>query len=278
MSCTRKQIVAQAQSWLGLNEKDGSFKIILDTYNSHKPLARGYKIQYTDAWCACFVSACAVMCNATDIIPTEVSCNQMIELLKKKGIWVENDAHVPLPGDLMFYDWQDDGKGDNVGKSDHVGIVETVSKDGKIVVIEGNYSDSVKRRNMEVDKITIRGYGTPDYDEEPVIEEKVEEPVKPTKPVEPVKPVEEIAIVETSTPAMNFLKTLAGEYTVTASALNIRYKPCIAGRKMTVIPKGTKVKCYGYYTLTYGVKWLYIQFIYKNVRYTGFASSKYLKK
>ena len=27
------------------------------------------------------------------------------------------------------------------------------------------------------------------------------------------------------------------------------------------IPAGTKVKCYGYYTMANGVKWLYIQFV-----------------
>ena len=73
MSCTRKQIVDQARSWLGLKESDGSFKVIIDTYNGHKPLARGYKLKYTDEWCAGFASACAIACGATDIIPTEVA-------------------------------------------------------------------------------------------------------------------------------------------------------------------------------------------------------------
>ena len=53
-------IVAQAQTWLGCKESDGSHKKIIDVYNSHKPLARGYAVKYTDAWCATFVSACAI--------------------------------------------------------------------------------------------------------------------------------------------------------------------------------------------------------------------------
>lgn len=47
---------------------------------------------------------------------------------------------------------------------------------------------------------------------------------------------------------------------------------------LVTIPNGYKVRCYGYYTEVSGVKWLYVQFAYNNVNYTGFASSKYLKK
>ena len=178
MSCTRSQMVAQARSWLGCKESNGSHKKIIDVYNSHKPRARGYKLKYTDAWCSGFASACAIACKATDIIPTEVGCGKHIALFQKKGIWVENDAYVPLPGDYIFYDWDDSGKGDNKGGSDHVGIVEKVV-DGKITVIEGNYSNSVKRRTLKVNGKNIRGFGVPKYDEEaPVVEApKDEEPV-----------------------------------------------------------------------------------------------------
>ncbi len=170
MSCTRSQIVAQAQSWIGCKESNGSHKKIIDVYNSHKPRARGYKLKYTDAWCSGFASACAIACGATDIIPTEVGCGKHITLFKNKGIWVENDAYVPLPGDYIFYDWDDSGKGDNKSGSDHVGIVEKVVGD-EITVIEGNYSNSVKRRTLKVNGKYIRGYGVPLYNAELPIEE-----------------------------------------------------------------------------------------------------------
>ena len=165
MSCTRSKIVAQARSWIGCKESDGSHKKIIDTYNSHTPRARGYVLKTTDAWCSGFASACAIACGATDIIPTEVGCQKHIELFKEKGIWVEDDAYVPSPGDYLFYDWQDNGVGDNQGVSDHVGIVEKVV-DGVITIIEGNYSDSVKCRTLKVNGKYIRGYGVPKYDEE----------------------------------------------------------------------------------------------------------------
>lgn len=157
-------IVAQAQAWLGCKESNGSHKKIIDVYNSHKPLARGYAVKYTDAWCATFVSACAIKAGFTDIIPTECGCNQMIELFKKLGAWIEDDAYIPKAGDVIFYDWQDSGTGNNTGSSDHVGIVEKVNG-SSITIIEGNKNNAVERRTLAVNGKYIRGYGIPKYDE-----------------------------------------------------------------------------------------------------------------
>lgn len=165
MAKTANKVIEQAQAWLDKKESNGSHKEIIDIYNAHKPLAQGYKVKYTDAWCATFVSAVAIKTGCTSIIPTECSCPRQIELFKKKGTWVENEARTPNPGDIIYYDWQDNGVGDNKGLSDHVGIVEKVSG-GKITVIEGNYSDAVKRRTLAVNGKYIRGYGVPKYDKE----------------------------------------------------------------------------------------------------------------
>ena len=156
-------ILTIARGYLGCKESNGSHRQIIDLYNSHKPLSRGYKVKYTDSWCATFVSACAIKANYTDIIPTECSCNQMINGFKKIGRWCEDDAHVPSPGDIIFYDWQDNGVGDNKGSSDHVGIVEKV-EGNTITVIEGNKNDAVARRTIKVNGKYIRGYGLPKYD------------------------------------------------------------------------------------------------------------------
>lgn len=162
------KVVKKAQSWIGKKESDGTHKLIIDIYNSHKPLARGYKVKYTDEWCATFVSAVAIECGFTGIIPTECGCGQMIALFKELGCWIENDAYVPDPGDIIFYDWEDDGKGDDTGWPNHVGIVEKVA-DGTITVIEGNYNEKVQRRSIKVNGKYIRGYGAPAYDAEVVV-------------------------------------------------------------------------------------------------------------
>lgn len=160
------KVVEQAKAWLGLKESDGSYKVILDTYNSQAVLPRGYRMTTKDPWCAAYVTSVAVKLGYTDIIPPECSCSKMIAKLKAIGAWEERDNVVPLPGWLLFFNWQAKPTGDDVGDPDHVGIVEEV-KNGTIVVIEGNYSNSVKRRYIPVDYQFIRGYGVPKYDAEP---------------------------------------------------------------------------------------------------------------
>lgn len=80
-------------------------------------------------------------------------------------------------------------------------------------------------------------------------------------------------------------KSLAGTYTVKAFLLNIRNGAGTTANRfgknksvLVTIPKGTKVKCYGYYTEVNGTKWLNVLFTYKGVSYTGFASSKWMVK
>lgn len=158
----RSNFVTMAQSYLGFNESNGSHKKIIDIYNAHKPLARNYKVKYTDAWCATFVSAMAIKCGLTDIMPTECGCGQMIQLYANKGRWKESDSYVPEPGDIIMYDWDDTGKGDCTGWPEHVGICVSVSG-GAIRVIEGNISNSVGYRNISVNGKYIRGYCLPDF-------------------------------------------------------------------------------------------------------------------
>ena len=167
------KVVKQAKAWLGKKESNGSFKVIIDTYNSQKPLPVGYKVKYTDEWCATFVSAVAVKLGYTDIIPTECSCDRMIALFKKMGCWIENENRTPSAGDIIFYDWQDNGVGDNKGSSEHVGIVEKVSG-GQIHVIEGNKGQAVARRYLKINGKFIRGYGVPKYDKEKTIKKTVD--------------------------------------------------------------------------------------------------------
>ena len=158
-------VIKQAQLWIGLKESNGSHKKIIDIYNTISPLPRKYKAKYTDSWCAIFISAVAKECNALDIIPAECSCEKMIALFKDINCWQEDESITPRVGDIIFYDWEDNGIGDNKGWSDHVGIVESVTN-GLITVIEGNKSDSVSRRTIAVNAKTIRGYARPKYDKE----------------------------------------------------------------------------------------------------------------
>ena len=79
-------------------------------------------------------------------------------------IFKEQDSYKPAPGDWILYDWQDSGKGDNVGGPDHVGLVEAVNGKG-IRVIEGNKNKAVGQRIININGRYIRGFVVPKYDE-----------------------------------------------------------------------------------------------------------------
>ena len=158
----RSNVVSIMKGWLGWSETNGQFKKIIDTYNNHKPLARGYKVKYSDEWCATAVSAAFITAGLTDIGFTECSCNRMIALYKAKGRWKENDTYVPKVGDVIMYDWNDNGVDDNVGLADHVGLVTEVNGN-KLTIIEGNKNETVAYRSIDINGKFIRGYCVPDY-------------------------------------------------------------------------------------------------------------------
>lgn len=158
----RMQVVAQAESWLGASSISGTHRQIIDIYNGHSPLAVGYKVQYTDKWCATFVSTVAIQCNLTDIIPTECGCQRQIALFEEMGCWEEADDYIPLPGDVIFYSSTDFDDEDCGGFSDHVGIVVGTC-DGYIKVIEGNFLGAVAYHIIPIGERSIRGYALPNY-------------------------------------------------------------------------------------------------------------------
>lgn len=158
----RNKVVQMAKAWYGCKESDGSYRVIVDCYNSHKPLARGYALQYSDDWCAGYVSAVAIKCGLTDIIPTEVSVPYMVAAYQRLGRWQENDAYVPKKGDIIIYSWDDDGVGDRTYGASHVGIIADVFGN-TLTVIEGNRGDAVGYRQIAVNARYIRGYGLPNY-------------------------------------------------------------------------------------------------------------------
>ena len=250
----RQKVVGVMQSWLGYNETNGNHKKIIDLYNSHKPLARGYKVRYTDEWCATAVSAAFIQAGLTDIAPTECSCSRMIELYKAKGRWQERDDYKPQPGDIIMYDWEDNGRGDNTGAPNHVGIVATVSGTA-LTIIEGNKGKAVAYRAMTVNGKYIRGFCLPDYASKVTRAETIPSPLKLAS-------------------AKSFERAYAKTYTVTASVLNLRSGASTDKPIIKELPKGEKVTCYGYYTQAGTTIWLYVKAADGTL---GFCSKKYLE-
>lgn len=148
--------------YVGITEGSEQHKEILKIFND-SGLCTRYKMSVGDPWCATATSAAFIATGLSGIFPcVECSCESMINLAITAGIWIENDAYAPDTGDVILYDWDDNGVGDCTGWSDHVGIV--ISCDGSTIkVIEGNKSNTVGYRDIAVNGKYIRGFITPHY-------------------------------------------------------------------------------------------------------------------
>lgn len=158
----RLSLIQSAESWVGCSEADGTHEPVIDLYNSQEVLPMDYKVLYTDSWCATFVTAAAMKAGLTDIIPPECGCQRQIGLFQELGRWQEQDTYIPLPGDIIYYAWDEEPFGDCTGWADHVGIVVGTCWPF-VKVIEGNKDDRVDYRIVSIWNPTIRGYALPEY-------------------------------------------------------------------------------------------------------------------
>lgn len=161
-SVTAEDALDVIRGWLGRSEADESHRAIIDIYNSHEPLAQGYRMSYSDSWCDATVSAVFISLGATDLIGgTECGVERHVELFRKAGIWYEDGTIRPEPGDIIVFNWGLDEQ-PNDGFADHIGLVEYV--EGKrIHTIEGNSGGSVARRSYPIGHGNIRGFARPRY-------------------------------------------------------------------------------------------------------------------
>ncbi len=118
---------------------------------------RWYGFNERVEWCAVFVSWAAEQAGLlNDEIPKFSGVSTGIEWFKARGEW-QNKGYSPRPGDIIFFDWEQDGK------PNHVGIVEKSEK-GYIYTIEGNSTDDECRaKKYLVNSNVIYGFGIPKY-------------------------------------------------------------------------------------------------------------------
>lgn len=246
---SRETVVNLARKYYGTREGSAGHKAIVDAYNNwgaKNGYPRGYKVKYTDAWCATFVSAIGILCGYTQIIPAECGCPQMIALSKKAGSWVENDAYIPTPGDIILYDWDDSGKGDDTGEADHIGFVETV-EGRQMQILEGNYKNAVGRRTMAVDARYIRGYIVPAYSAE-IAQKTPVQVEKGTSAQDDAHTVIWYGVVATKTDPLNVRKGPGTEYDTCS------FSPLKKGTKVGVC----KHKIGKWLLIKYGSKYGYV--------------------
>lgn len=216
-------------------------------------------MNFPAAWCDAFVDWCFYMAygvsnakallggNFNDYTPSSA------QLYKNKKAWYTS----PKVGDQIFFK--------NSQRICHTGLVYKVDKE-RVYTIEGNTSGAsgviangggVCKKSYRLGSSYIAGYGRPKYD----TEEKAET-ANNTGINEGIK-------VDY---AQKYWKAYAKEYKTTAD-LNLRVGAGTGKEKITVIPKGAAVTCYGYYSVYKSVVWLLVSY----EGYTGFCSKNYLK-
>lgn len=226
-------------------------------------------MDFPAAWCDCFVDWCFQkaygVSNAKGLLAGNFNDYTVAsaQLYKNKKAWHTSNPKV---GDQIFFK--------NSTRICHTGLVYKVDST-YVYTIEGNTSSAsgvvanggaVAKKKYKLNYSKIAGYGRPKYDVVKETPKKTE-----TKKTE-TKKTETKAKVKVD-PAQSFNKKYAGIYKTTSN-LNMRKGAGALKGKILVIPKGKEIECFGYYTISGGVKWYLVEYD----KQTGFVSGKYVVK
>ena len=121
---------------LGRNEAKGEDDKYILWYNA----ANGTTFATTVAWCAISASWANRRGEVSQSkYPNFSSCSASLKIFDKSGLTRDKKTYKPKSGDLIYFDWNQDGI------AEHVGMV--FSYDGKNVeTIEGNSSDAIRHK------------------------------------------------------------------------------------------------------------------------------------
>jgi hypothetical protein len=140
----RKKFIETARAEIGTIEgpKDNETKYGAFTKANFQP------------WCGSFVNWCAnqVGLKIPNCVYTPAGATAFI----KKDQWEKAEEAIPLPGDIVFFDFPSDG----VDRISHVGIVVKDNGDGTVTCIEGNTAPDKKgdQRNGGQVCLKVRAY------------------------------------------------------------------------------------------------------------------------
>ena len=140
----RLDFIAAAKSQIGVIEgpKENETKYGAFTKSNFQP------------WCGSFVNWCANQVGLK--IPNCVYTPGGATAFIKKDQWEKAEEAIPLPGDIVFFDFPSDG----VDRISHVGIVVKDNGDGTVTCIEGNTAPDKKgdQRNGGQVCLKVRAY------------------------------------------------------------------------------------------------------------------------
>ena len=170
-----EDLIAVAETQFGYAESELNFDAVLNRERDEYVLkgwtryGAWYGIPYGD-WCAMFVSFCLHYAGISDKeYPYDCGTTTWVRNLEDRGLFSLASEYSPMPGDLVFFDWEQDGL------TDHVGLVYGVDEnDNYLLTIEGNHTRTVQTFEYALTDPQIMGYGILKYVEMPEEEEPEE--------------------------------------------------------------------------------------------------------
>lgn len=146
-------MVKEAEKYLNAN-RDEKHRL-MDYYNNncypYVDAKRKYKIQRGDNWCAMFTTVVAHRSGLnSNQFPYEVSVMEQLKWGVSTGRFTKDYREVK-EGDLILYSWKANGH------CEHVGMVVRYELD-KLLIIEGNKSDTVAYRRVSPNSPQVYGY------------------------------------------------------------------------------------------------------------------------
>ena len=153
----QQDVLAVARTQLGYTESEKNYVVTENgVQKGYTRYGEWYGDPYGD-WCAMFVSFC-MHYSGVEGIPIHSGCTPWIRELRDMNLFREQGTYRPEVGDIIFFDWENDGL------SDHVGLVAEYKEatDGhpaELVTIEGNASNRVRYVSYDPKDVRIAGYG-----------------------------------------------------------------------------------------------------------------------
>lgn len=156
-------VLAVAKTQLGYSESVKNYVVGEDgTSRGYTRYGDWFGCPYGD-WCAMFASFCIHYADVKGM-PLDMSCSSWIEGLRALNLYrpARSDdpqqQYTPTAGDLVFYDWEQDGI------ADHVGLVVEVTpaageEAARLITMEGNVEDRVQYMSYVLDNPVILGFG-----------------------------------------------------------------------------------------------------------------------
>lgn len=152
ISDLRNKLCDIAYQWVGVAKGDSNHKLLIDYYNEKvNPLPRGYKVKYSDSYCATAITAWFYMADMPNAIYPECGVYEMRDGASRNGIFNGNVKDRPSRGDLVLFSYS------------HVALVLDYA-DGKLHCISPNDDGKIIEKWYDHNNASIMGYIVPAYD------------------------------------------------------------------------------------------------------------------